>query len=32
MKQAAVYMLASQRNGTLYEGVSSNVVQRGLQD
>ena len=28
MKQAAVYMLASQRNGTLYVGVTSDVVQR----
>ena len=28
MKQPAVYMLASQRNGTLYIGVSSDLVQR----
>ena len=28
MKQPAVYMLASQRNGTLYVGVTSNLVQR----
>jgi putative endonuclease len=28
MKQPAVYMLASQRNGTLYIGVTSNLVQR----
>ena len=28
MKQVAVYILASQRNGTLYTGVTSNLVQR----
>jgi putative endonuclease len=28
MKQPAVYILASQRNGTLYIGVTSNLVQR----
>lgn len=28
MKQPAVYMLASQRNGTLYIGVTSNLVKR----
>lgn len=28
MKQPAVYMLASQRNGTLYIGVTSHLVQR----
>ena len=28
MKQPAVYIMASQRNGTLYTGVSSNLVQR----
>ena len=28
MKQAAVYLLASQRNGTLYVGVTSNLAQR----
>ena len=28
MKQPAVYMLASQRNGTVYVGVTSDVVQR----
>lgn len=28
MKQPCVYMLASQRNGTLYVGVTSNLVQR----
>lgn len=28
MKQPAVYILASQRNGTLYVGVTSNLVQR----
>ena len=26
--QAAIYILASQRNGTLYIGVTSNLVQR----
>ncbi|MFZ4536512.1 GIY-YIG nuclease family protein [Propionivibrio sp.] len=28
MKQPCVYLLASRRNGTLYVGVSSNLVQR----
>lgn len=28
MKQPAVYILASGRNGTLYTGVTSNLVQR----
>lgn len=28
MKKPAVYILASQRNGTLYTGVTSNLVQR----
>lgn len=28
MKQPAVYILASQRNGTLYIGVTSNLVER----
>jgi len=28
MKQPCVYLLASQRNGTLYAGVTSNLVQR----
>ncbi len=28
MKQPCVYMLASERNGTLYIGVSSNLVKR----
>ena len=28
MKQPAVYILASARNGTLYVGVTSNLVQR----
>jgi putative endonuclease len=28
MKQPCVYVLASQRNGTLYIGVTSNLVQR----
>ncbi|PAT40762.1 GIY-YIG nuclease [Vandammella animalimorsus] len=27
-RQPAVYILASQRNGTLYTGVTSNLVQR----
>ncbi|HET9551206.1 MAG TPA: GIY-YIG nuclease family protein [Candidatus Binatia bacterium] len=28
MKQPCVYLLASQRNGTLYVGVTSDLVQR----
>ena len=28
MKQPCVYILASKRNGTLYIGVTSNLVQR----
>jgi putative endonuclease len=28
MKQPAIYILASQRNGTLYTGVTSDLVQR----
>ena len=28
MKQPAVYMLASKRNGTLYVGVTSNLAER----
>lgn len=28
MKQPCVYILASQRNGTLYVGVTSNLVKR----
>ena len=28
MKQPCVYILASQRNGTLYVGVTSNLVRR----
>jgi putative endonuclease len=28
LKQPAVYILASQRNGTLYVGVTSNLVKR----
>jgi putative endonuclease len=31
MKQPAVYMLASGRNGTLYAGVTSDLVQRTWQ-
>jgi putative endonuclease len=28
MRQPAVYMMANRRNGTLYTGVTSNLVQR----
>ena len=28
MKQPAVYLMASKRNGTLYTGVTSNLVRR----
>lgn len=28
MKQPCVYILASRRNGTLYTGVTSNLIQR----
>ena len=28
MKQPAVYIMANKRNGTLYTGVTSNLVQR----
>jgi predicted GIY-YIG superfamily endonuclease len=31
MKQPAVYMMASERNGTLYVGVTSNLPQRAYQ-
>ena len=31
MKQPAVYILASERNGTLYTGVTSNLVGRTWQ-
>jgi putative endonuclease len=31
-KQPALYILASKRNGTLYIGVTSNLVQRIWQD
>ena len=31
MKQPVVYMLASKRNGTLYTGVTSDLVQRTWQ-
>lgn len=28
MKQAAIYIMASERNGTLYTGVTSNLIKR----
>ncbi len=31
MKQPAVYIVASKRNGTIYTGVTSNLVQRAWQ-
>ena len=31
MKQPAIYILASKRNGTLYTGVTSNLLQRTAQ-
>jgi predicted GIY-YIG superfamily endonuclease len=31
MKQPAVYIMASRRNGTLYTGVTSNLVERAYQ-
>ena len=31
MKQPAVYIMASRRNGTIYTGVTSNLVQRAWQ-
>ena len=31
MKQPAVYIMASRRNGTLYTGVTSDLVQRAWQ-
>jgi putative endonuclease len=31
MKQPCVYVLAGKRNGTLYVGVTSNLIQRGWQ-
>jgi predicted GIY-YIG superfamily endonuclease len=31
MKQPAVYMMASRRNGTVYTGVTSDLVQRAWQ-
>lgn len=31
MKQPAVYIMANKRNGTLYTGVTSNLVQRAWQ-
>ena len=30
-KQPAVYIMASKRNGTLYTGVTSNLIQRAYQ-
>jgi len=31
VKQPAVYIMANRRNGTLYTGVTSNLVQRAYQ-
>ena len=31
MKQPATYIMANKRNGTLYTGVTSNLVQRAYQ-
>jgi putative endonuclease len=31
VKQPAVYMMANKRNGTLYAGVTSDMVRRGWQ-
>ena len=31
MKQPCVYIMASRRNGTLYTGVTSNLLQRAYQ-
>jgi putative endonuclease len=31
MKQPTVYMMANKRNGTIYTGVTSNLVQRASQ-
>jgi putative endonuclease len=31
MKEPAVYIMASRRNGTLYTGVTANLVQRAWQ-
>ncbi len=31
MKQPAVYIMANRRNGTLYTGVTSDLVQRAAQ-
>ena len=31
MKQPAIYIMANKRNGTLYTGVTSNLVQRAYQ-
>ena len=31
MKQSALYIMANKRNGTLYTGVTSNLLQRVIQ-
>lgn len=31
MKQPAIYIMANKRNGTLYVGVTSNLIQRVFQ-
>jgi putative endonuclease len=31
MKSAAIYIVCNKRNGTLYTGVTSNLIQRGYQ-
>jgi putative endonuclease len=31
MKQAAVYIMANKKNGTIYTGVTSNLVKRGYE-
>lgn len=32
MKQPAVYIMASRKNGTIYTGVTSNLVKRAYED